>query len=189
MPHFYNANIIASLEKLKSAYQDVMAYWDDVIDPKTGEVKSLNDTVAIKNYPFDKSFDEYSISIHNWINDTINEITHTNRGKCPLCTEELQQLSTILRDTRDVIDRYSVHSIDVLYAKLKDLERAERVKDFYQWLKDELPASNAQDEEWDAYYNKKWTIMFGDECITLENEATIYNFITDMFDFYINNCL
>jgi len=186
----YNNDMIAAINKFKEAYDEMNACWHNLINTHTGEVISLDDTKAIRHYPFDKSFDEYSAKLHEWAIDTIEELGMTPRCKSPISSEDIHNLLRILREKRDDIGCLSVHTVDVLYDRLTGLEYNENVKEFYDWLINSLPFNeDNNDEEWDKWYSQKIHIMYGDRSITLNNEATLYNYMVDMFRFYINCCL
>lgn len=58
------AEMVTALANFRDAYEKLLDTWD---------LYDLNDTEAIGNYPFEKSFDELPIT--DWCNETINEIS------------------------------------------------------------------------------------------------------------------
>ena len=185
----YNNDMIAAINKFKEAYDEMNACWHNIINTKTGEVISLNDLKAIQHYPFDKSFDEYSPMLHHWAIDTIEELSSGKSGRSPIDSDDIHNILKILYEKRADIGSVSVHTVDALFDTLKSVEYCERVKEFYDWLINSMPWNDAPEEEWDKWYSQKVMIMYGDKSITLENEATIYNYIVDMLRFYIDHCL
>lgn len=59
------SNMIESLNNLKKAFSDVNKAWDQCYKM---------DNLRKANYPFEYSFDELNIKVHNWIEEAINEL-------------------------------------------------------------------------------------------------------------------
>ena len=57
--------MVKSLEELKKAFKNVNTAWDQC---------SQMDNLKKSDYPFEDSFDELNIKVHNWIDESINEL-------------------------------------------------------------------------------------------------------------------
>lgn len=57
--------MVKSLKELKKAFKNVNTAWEQC---------SKMDNLRKPIYPFEDSFDELNIKVHNWIDESINEL-------------------------------------------------------------------------------------------------------------------
>lgn len=185
----YKADQINALKRFKEAYYGLSVMWGH-------KDNNLNNTDAIKHYPFHKSFDE--LDVPGWVDVTINELRAETDNTGPyLPAEHIYNMLKIIREKKDDIGSVSVEDVEKLYTSLKCLAYANEVKNFYNFLEKSMPDlpndtpenQDAFDEAWDKFYSTKFTIGFGGKFITIENEATIYNGILDTLKELIDYCL
>lgn len=180
---------INALHDFKRAYNRLMFFWD-------WRGSNMNDLNAIRHYPFHKSLDE--LDVNSWVDAMVYELQPKKTcEESGLKAIDVHNLMKILREKRDDIGCVSVHTVDDLYNTLKHLEYAKEIREFYSHAINSLPdmpndtpeEQKAFDEAWDKFYDFKWVISFGGKTIAIDNEATIYNGITDAIKEFIDECL
>lgn len=94
--------------------------------------------------------------------------------------KQLQQLKLLLVVAEREVDYMPVEDIRCL-KKIVDAESCkQQVEDFEQYVTDLMPAAADDDEAWQQFNDLQWTISIGDKSLTLINQATIYNAISEM---------
>ena len=187
---------INALKRFKQAYYGLLVAW------RSSDVK-LNNTKAISYYPFMDSLDE--VGIPEWVDKTVEELTpRASKDDTDIGLKTVRDMLKVIYEKQDDIGCMSVKDIQELRRNLEILEYVKMVKDFHKYTIDSMPncpeqpgetneehmaIEKAYDEAMDKFYRTKWTIGFGDRMITLENEATIYNYITDLLEELIEYCL
>jgi hypothetical protein len=185
------ADQINALKRFKEAYYGLSCVWER-------KESNLNDTDAVRYYPFHKSFDE--LNIPGWVDATINELRPIENAKYDtgdLSEKDLCMLSMIVKRFYDEIDFLSEEEVKHLSNMLKYAEKSCEIKNFYNHLIDSMPdmpnetheQQAAFDKAWEKFYETDFIISFGDRGVVIANEATIYNGIVDTLKELIDNCL
>lgn len=184
-------NQIRVLENFRNAYRQLLYSWNEY-------GSNLNETNAIKSYPFDKSFDE--LEVCEWVNRTINELKQreARNDHIGIGSKEVDLMLTILKNLRvDDFRCLTIEEINHLEISLKSAKYNQDIRNFYNYIMDAMPdgpnstpeEQEALDKEWERFYETPWIISFGGRSVRIENEATIYDGITDTLKDLIDNCL
>lgn len=97
-----------------------------------------------------------------------------------LTQKDIRNLARIVRKFEDEIDFLTVEEVEHLQSQLDSEEYIRQIEDFEQHLIDVMPGEDASDDTWEDFYELKWTIDFAGKSVTLENEAEIYNVVSDL---------
>lgn len=183
---------IEALNGFKQAYIRLQFMWDG-----RGKGTNLNDTDAVRDYPFHKSFDE--LNVRNWVDRTVAELRSSvvMRNEKGLSSTEINSISRIISKFNEEIDFLSVKEVENLQQSLKYLAYNKDIEEFYQHLLDSMPdmpnstveEQEAFDEAWEEFYETPFIISFGGRTVKINNEATIYQGIVDTLKEMIDNCL
>ena len=187
---------INALKRFKQAYYGLLVAW------RTSDVH-LNDLKSVKDYPFMESLDE--VGIPEWVDKTVEELKpKVSKDDTNIGLKTVRDMLKVIYEKQDDIGCLSVKDLQDLRRNLECLEYVKMVKDFHQFIiksfpdvpqepgetnEEHMAIEKAYDEAMDKFYRTKWTIGFGDRTITIENEATVYNYITDMLEELIEYCL
>lgn len=182
---------IRVLENFRNAYRQLLYSWDE-------NGSNLNDTTAIKDFPFDKSLDELNVS--EWVNRTVHELKQRDayNDHNGIRAKEIDLMLSLIRNLRvDDVKVLTVEEFNHLEVALKCAKYVQDIRDFYKYLVDAMPdgpnstpeEQEALDKEWERFYETPWIISFGGRSVRIENEATIYDGITDTLKDMIDDCL
>lgn len=182
---------IRVLENFRNAYRQLMYSWDEY-------GRNLNDTDAIEEYPFHKSFDE--LEVCRWVNRTIRELKdrETYNDHSGVGAKEIDLMLSLIKSLHvDDVKVLTVEEFNHLEVALMCAKYVQDIRDFYNHLMDAMPDApnntpeeqEAFDKEWERFYETPWIISFGGRSVRIENEATIYNGITDTLKNLIDDCL
>lgn len=185
------ADQINALKRFKEAYYHLSIMWER-------KDSDLNNVDAIRQYPFDKSFDE--LDVPGWVNAMIDELRPIEAAKYAtgeLSTKDINMLSMIVKRFSDEIDFLTEEEVNHLETTLRCTKEVNEIKSFYNHLVDAMPdgpngtseEQAAFDKAWEKFYETPFTISFGGKSVTIANEATIYNGIVDTLKDLIDNCL
>ena len=112
--------------------------------------------------------------------------------------KQLFNLKQLIRDARHGDGGLTIEEIDDIQQAVDTELYVQRIKDFKQYVDKSLPydmpnATPQQqadfDEAIEQFYSKQWVIIFGNEKVIIDNEATIYSGILDVLSELIDNCL
>lgn len=104
--------------------------------------------------------------------------------------EELRKVKKILSAYQTINHDYldeddSTELKNLIMTVSQEIHMAD-VTDFKQFLLDQfLLTPNDDDDEMQKFYDKKWTIGFGDRSVVIYNGAEIYNGVLELLDEYI----
>lgn len=99
--------------------------------------------------------------------------------------KELRQLRMVLKQTD--IGCLTIAEVDSLIEALEREEYVQQIKDFKQHLDEAMPNDPDNDNAWNDFYEKDWSISFDGQAVKIENCASIYNAMTDFLDDYMQN--
>lgn len=102
---------------------------------------------------------------------------------------ELTLIRKILVQKRDEVDCCSEQGLNILLGSIDSELYNNQFKAFYKYFKEALPADNACDEEWDAFYETDLKITLGNKSVTIHNDVYIYEAIRDALAYYAEHCL
>lgn len=112
--------------------------------------------------------------------------------------QQLFNLKQLIRDARHGDGGLTIEEIEDIQRYVDTELYVRRIKDFKQYLDKSLPYNmpNATpqqqadfEEAMEQFYSKQWVIIFGNEKVVIDNEATIYNGILDTLSELIDHCL
>jgi len=112
--------------------------------------------------------------------------------------KQLFNLKQLIRDAKAGDGGLTIEEIDDLQRAVQSELYVQRIKDFKQAIDKALPhdlpnATYEQqaiyDEKMQQFYDTDWFIQFGEHKVTISNEATVYNYIVEMLQELIENCL
>lgn len=104
-----------------------------------------------------------------------------------MTVKELRQLLMVLKQSD--IGCLSIEEVNSLISTIEVEAYVQQVKDFKKFVDDLMSFDNDDEKAWDAFYDLKWTITFGNHSVTIGNEATIYNAMQDFLADFVENCL
>lgn len=185
------ADQINALKRFKEAYYGLSVMWNR-------NNSNLNDTDAVRHYPFHKSFDE--LDIPGWVDATVTELRPVENQKYDtgdLSVKDISMLSRAMIRLADDISFLTEEEVTHLIVTLQCAERNMKIREFYNHLIDAMPdmpndtpeQQEAFDDAWEKFYETPFKITFGSKSVVISNEATIYNGIVDTLKELIDYCL
>lgn len=106
-----------------------------------------------------------------------------------LTENELIIISKVLNRFEGEVDFVSTDKYQALKRNVRCELYSTEVRNFYKHIESSMPTSEPHGEDatkvWDEFYEQRWTIGFNGKCIHIENSASIYQAMFDMFKEYI----